>query len=224
MKIKYNLEYNYFSFYDEVQGILMKKKEILKGSKKIDSYTKEGMKYLKIIGILFVLFLISILFPVPTSFETIIKVLFSLSIGIIVAYYAVFYLSYFEDRKRCHRGELQFSKTGILDVLDDGVKMGLPWHLIDFAVITNKVVCFVTKTSIVYFVDASKREEVIEALEKYQSELKVMDLGKLAPKIEMPKEEIEKSVELEEEEEIESLEIEENDDEVEKAIEELEKE
>jgi len=224
VKIKYNLEYNYFSFYNEAQGIVMNKKAILKGLKEIKSYTKIGNDYLKKLGILFLLFVFVTFLPIPSFFKTIVNLLFCLFIGVMVSYYAIFYLSYLEDRKRCHRGELQFSKTGIIDVTDDGVKIGLPWHLIEFAVMTNQLICFVTKTNVLYFIDVSKKEEIKEAIVKYQEELKIFDFAKSMPKEETPMSE-EEPASLEEKETVEEEEIEslEDDGEVEQAIEELTK-
>ncbi|MDE6292475.1 MAG: hypothetical protein K2L98_02205, partial [Bacilli bacterium] len=82
---------------------------------------------------------------------------------------------YNTEKNRCHRGELTINKNGILDTSDDGIRIGLPWHLIEALIITDKVACFTSKTMTFFFVENTHVDEILQAVNTYQSELKVID-------------------------------------------------
>lgn len=176
MKIKYNLEYNYFEFYNEAQGIVNFKQSVYKNEyKPIKNYTCNGLSLVKLSLITCVLMLIFLFINNEWLITKVISFIFAISFALTFIFYIVFVLFYNSEKNRCHRGELTINKNGILDTSDDGVRIGLPWHLIEALIITDKVLCFTSKTIIFFFIENTHVDEVMEAVKTYQSELKVID-------------------------------------------------
>jgi len=62
MKIKYNLEYNYFEFYNEAQGIVNFKQSVYKNEyRPIKNYTSNGASLVKLTAISFILMVVFML-------------------------------------------------------------------------------------------------------------------------------------------------------------------
>ncbi len=176
MKIKYNLEYNYFEFYNEAQGIVNFKQSVYKNEyKPIKNYTSNGLSLVKFTLISFVLMLIFMLINKEWFLTKIISFLFAASFALTFIFYILFISFYNTEKNRCHRGELTINKNGILDTSDDGIRIGLPWHLIEALIITDKIICFTSKTMTFFFIESTHVDEVLEAIKTYESELKIID-------------------------------------------------
>ncbi len=176
MKIKYNLEYNYFEFYNEAQGIVNFKQGVYKNEyKALKNYTSNGLLLAKYTLIFFVLLLIFMLIKKEWLITKIIGFIFAASFALTFIFYLIFFLFYNSEKNRCHRGELTINKNGILDTSDDGIRIGLPWHLIEALIITDKIVCFTSKTMTFFFIESSHADEVLEAIKTYQKDLKIID-------------------------------------------------
>lgn len=176
MKIKYNLEYNYFEFYNEAQGIINFKQSVYKNEyKPIKSYTSNGLSIVKYTLISLVLLLIFMFINKSWLITKIIGFIFAALFAITFIYYIIFISFYNTEKSRCHHGELTINKNGILDTSDDGIRIGLPWHLIEALIITDKVLCFTSKTMTFFFIESTHVNEALEAIKTYQSDLKVID-------------------------------------------------
>ena len=176
MKIKYNLEYNYFEFYNEAQGIVNFKQSVYKNEyKPIKNYTSNGLSLVKFTLISFVLMLIFMLINKEWFLTKLISFLFAASFALTFIFYILFLSFYNTEKNRCHRGELTINKNGILDTSDDGIRIGLPWHLIEALIITDKIICFTSKTMTFFFIESTHVDEVLEAIKTYESELKIID-------------------------------------------------
>ena len=176
MKIKYNLEYNYFEFYNEAQGIVNFKQTVYKNvHKPIKSYTSNGLSLVKFTLISFVLMLIFMLIKKEWFLTKLISFVFAASFALTFIFYILFISFYNAEKNRCHRGELTINKNGILDTSDDGIRIGLPWHLIEALIITDKIICFTSKTMTFFFIESTHVDEVLEAIKTYESELKIID-------------------------------------------------
>lgn len=176
MKIKYNLEYNYFEFYNEAQGIVNFKQSVYKNEyKPIKNYTTNGLSLVKLTLISFILMLIFMLIKKEWLITKIISFAFAASFAITFIFYIIFLSFYNTEKNRCHRGELTINKNGILDTSDDGIRIGLPWHLIEALIITDKVACFTSKTMTFFFIENTHVDEILQAVNTYQNELKVID-------------------------------------------------
>lgn len=176
MKIKYNLEYNYLNIYDETQGIVSNKHLIYRDEgRNIESYTKSGFKFIKFALIELVFLIIFNILPLPRVFVKVLNFIFSITVGGIVAYYVVFFSLYTTERNRSHKGEIEINEDGVLDVSEDGVKIGIPWHYIECVIITEKVICFMSRVIACISITSDHADEVLEAIEKYQDDLKIID-------------------------------------------------
>lgn len=194
MKIKYNLEYNYLNIYDETQGIVANKQSIYRNENRmIKSYTKEGLRFIKYAVIEFIFMIIFNLLPFPSLLSDFLNFIFAITVGGIVAYYIIFFSLYTMDRNRSHKGELQIDKEGILDISEDGVKIGIPWHYIECVIITDKVICFMSKVVASIVITTDHLEKVKEAINTYQDDLKVLDKRTIKREI------VDHSLEIEEE-------------------------
>lgn len=176
MKIKYNLEYNYFEFYNEAQGIINFKQSVYKNEyKPIKSYTSNGLPIIKYTIIFFILLMILMLIKKSWLLTKIIGFIFAALFAITFIYYIIFITFYNSEKNRCHHGELTINKNGVLDTSDDGIRIGLPWHLIEALIITDKIVCFTSKTMTFFFIESTHVDEVLEAIKTYQKDLKIID-------------------------------------------------
>lgn len=176
MKIKYDLEKNYFNLFNEAQGIVTFKKDILKKTdKKVLSYTGKCLSYLKIILIISIFTLIFYFIDNNSFFTKTLLYLLALIFGLLTIMVVVFIAGYQDAKKRKNSGEIQFSKNGILDVNSEGIKIGLPWNYIDFVVITDHVICILTKAPFFFFFDKSVKEDVLGAIMKYAPNLKIIN-------------------------------------------------
>lgn len=176
MKIKYNLEYNYFDLYNEAQGVINFKQSVYKNEyKPIKSYTANGLSLVKYTLIIFLILLLLMFINKTWLLTKIIGFIFAASFAITFIYYIIFIIFYNTEKMRCHHGELTINKNGILDTTDDGIRIGLPWHLIEALIITDKVLIFTSKTMTFYFIESSHVDEVKEAIKTYQSALKIID-------------------------------------------------
>lgn len=176
MKIKYNLEYNYFEFYNEAQGIVNFKQNVYKNEyRPIKNYTSNGLSLVKFTLLSFILMLILMFINKGWIITKIVSFIFAATFALTFVFYLIFILFYNTEKNRCHRGELTINKNGILDTSDDGIRIGLPWHLIEALIITGKIICFTSKTMTFFFIESSHISEVLEAVKTYEKDLKIID-------------------------------------------------
>lgn len=176
MKIKYNLEYNYFEFYNEAQGIVNFKQNVYKNEyRPIKNYTSNGLSLVKFTLLSFILMLILMFINKGWIITKIVSFIFAATFALTFVFYLIFILFYNTEKNRCHRGELTINKNGILDTSDDGIRIGLPWHLIEALIITDKIICFTSKTMTFFFIESSHISEVLEAVKTYEKDLKIID-------------------------------------------------
>ncbi len=176
MKIKYNLECNFYKAYDEMLGITSSKKLVYRNENRmINNYTKEGFKFIKYAILEFILMIILNIFPTPSSLIELMNFCFAITVGGIAAYYVTFFSLYSIERNRSHKGEILIDEEGILDTSDDKIKIGIPWHYIECVIITDNIICFISKVVASICINTEHYNEVMEALEKYQDDLKVLD-------------------------------------------------
>ncbi|MCX4365818.1 MAG: hypothetical protein OSJ70_08630 [Bacilli bacterium] len=176
MKIKYNLEYNYFEFYNEAQGIVNFKQSVYKNEyRPIKNYTSNGASLVKLTAISFILMVVFMLIKKEWFITKLLSFIFAASFALTFIFYIIFISFYNTEKNRCHRGELTINKNGILDTSDDGIRIGLPWHLIEALIITDKIICFTSKTMTFFFIESTHVDEVLEAVHTYEKDLKIID-------------------------------------------------
>lgn len=179
MVVKYNMNEDYFKYYDEAQDVYSKKESIKEGKKvKIRRYSD----YFKMwIGMYLVFFFIIILgiitFEVPNTIAEPIILLASLLGGICVFIFASYYLVYLNNKKVDHSGELIFDDGGITDFTLDDISLFFPWSLIDVVIVSRNVIVFTLHDKkTFFFVPRALYDNVKKALKKYKKDLLLTDV------------------------------------------------
>lgn len=204
MKFRYDISKNYFSIFNQSQGIVTFRKEIEKDISKIDTYLNKCKSYLFLV---FGIFVVALLFNFIDSewlISELLLSLFAICAALVTILVAVFVFSYFSQSKMFHSGEIQFNKTGILDVSDSGVKIGIDWNLVDLVVMTDSIIVILTKTNFYFHFDETLIDDVLSAINKYHKDVKIIDASitrhreKVLEELKN-KEEVKESIEVKEE-------------------------
>lgn len=177
MKFRYDISKNYFNIFNKSQGIVTFRKEIEKDPLKVDTYLNKCKSYLFLV---FGLLLVALVFNFIDSEWMLSELLFSLfaiCAALETILVAVFIFSYLSQSKLFHSGEIQFSKTGIMDISDSGVKIGVDWNLIDLVVMTDDIIVILTKTNFYFHFDASLIDDVLSAINKYHKDVRIIDVS-----------------------------------------------
>lgn len=176
MKIKYDLEKNLYNTFNEAQGIVLFKRSILRNPyRKIDTFTRRGQRLFKYAVIELIIALLFNFIKPTWMISTFLLYIFAFLAGSLTILAVSFLMNYLETKKNGLSGEIQFNKNGILDVKDNGLKTGLPWDMVDLIVITDTIICLFTKTSFFYYFDNTVKDEIIESVNKYTKDKKIID-------------------------------------------------
>ena len=149
----------------------------------------------------------------------------TLFLGIVlVGLLVVFFLSYFQNKKIFHSGEIKFDKNGILDTSDSGVRIGVDWGLVDLVVVKDKIIVLLTKTNFYFHFDEELIDKVLEAVNKYHKDVKILNVSLTRFKVDEvvksekideiklnePKEEVQEEIEENVTEDVKELDVEED--------------
>lgn len=177
MKFRYDINDNYFDVFNESQGIVTFRQELEKNPYNVDTYTGKCISYMKIVLILLVISVVLNLINTEWFLSKFFLFTFAIICSFVVALIVVFILSYFQQKKMFHSGEIKFDKNGILDTSDSGIRIGIDWNLIDLVVIKDKVVVLLTKSNFYFHFDESLIDKVLEAVNKYHKDVKIIDVS-----------------------------------------------
>lgn len=175
MKIKYDISKKSYDLFNESQGIVTFRNDILKNIYNIKTYTEQCKKYILILIIILGITLIFNLISPYSIFTKILWFLFAMMAAIVTMFIFVFIYSYNQYKSLKHSGEIQFSKNGILDISDSGVRTGVTWELVDFIVITDTIIVILTKTNFYYHFDQELIDDILIAVNKYCPNIKILD-------------------------------------------------
>lgn len=175
MKFKYDISKNYFSIFNQSQGIVTFRKEIEKDVSKVDTYLNKCKSYLFLVFVLFVVALLFNFIDNTWLISELLLSLFAICAALVTILVAVFIFSYIGQSKLFHSGEIQFSKTGILDISDSGVKIGIDWNLVDLVVMTDSIIVILTKTNFYFHFDETLIDDILSAINKYHKDVKIID-------------------------------------------------
>lgn len=179
MRIKYDMNDNYFKCYNESQGIIAKRSDIIKNPKiKLHGYIERGFIHL------FLIFIILIFFAVTTyiitenvDFNLLYKIS-SVLLGLIFLYFGIFLISYSFENKKIHSGELEVDAEGIKDYSDTGMVIGFSWNNIKAIVIKKHTITILTDSQIYIFMDIEYKDRLLLAIERYNKDLLIIDKTK----------------------------------------------
>lgn len=175
MKFKYDISKNYFSIFNQSQGIVTFRKEIEKDVSKVDTYLNKCKSYLFLVFVLLVVALLFNFIDNTWLISELLLSLFAICAALVTILVAVFIFSYIGQSKLFHSGEIQFSKTGILDISDSGVKIGIDWNLVDLVVMTDSIIVILTKTNFYFHFDETLIDDILSAINKYHKDVRIID-------------------------------------------------
>lgn len=179
MKIKYDMSKNYFKYYNESQGIMLSKNDILKNPKSnIYSYTTKGIVNLLLVVLICIISRILYYFDNTNIITKLLNLVVVLSLILISLYFIVFYIGYFVENKKKHIGNLEIDAIGIKDLSDNGMIVGFTWDNIKAIVIRKNTINIITDSSIYFFIDITYKERLLKAIERYNKELLIIDKSK----------------------------------------------
>lgn len=179
MKIKYDMTKNYFKYYNESQGIMMVKDEILKKPKsRLYSYTERGIINLLLILLFAIISRILYYFDNNNVLTKVLNVMLIIAFIFLVLYFVIFYISYFVENRKKHIGNLEIDANGIRDLSDSGMVIGFSWNNIKGIVIKKHTINIITDNSIYFFIDITYKERLLIAIERYNKDLPIIDKTK----------------------------------------------
>ena len=179
MKIKYDMTDNYFKCYNESQGIMMAKDEILKNPKsKLYTYIEKGVINLLLIVLVLILSRILYYFDNSNGITKILDIICLISTCLLVLYFFIFFTGYLVEKRRKHVGNLEVDATGIKDLSDNGMIIGFSWDNIKAVVIKKHTVNIITDSSIYLFMNVRYKDRLLNAIERYNPTLPIIDKSK----------------------------------------------
>lgn len=177
MKFKYDINDDYFNIFNESQGIVTFRSEIEKDPYKVDTYLGKCVDYSKYVFVLLVFTLIFNFINSEWFISKIVLFAFAILCAFVVALLVVFFMSYFQQKKLFHSGEISFDKNGILDNSDSGIKIGIKWDLVDLVIVKDKIIVLLTKSNFYFHFDEELIDDVLKALNKFHSDVKIIDVS-----------------------------------------------
>lgn len=179
MRIKYDMNSNYFKCYNESQGIITKREEIIKNPKiKLQGYLERGIIYL--ILVCFVIAFTAISSYIITESLDVRRLIemTCVLLGFMAFYFAMFFVSYSVENKKIHSGELEVDAEGIKDFSDSGMIIGFGWNNIKAVVIRKHTISILTDSPIYIFMDIEYKDRLLLAIERYNKDLLIIDKTK----------------------------------------------
>lgn len=179
MRIKYDMTDNYFKCYNESQGIIVNKDEIIKNPKfKLYNYIEKGIINIILILIIFICSRILSYMIGSNIMSRILDIICIVSFGLMILYFVVFYIGYSIEKRRKHFGNLEVDAEGIKDFSADGMVIGFSWDNIKAVVIKKHTINILTDNSIYFFIDVKYKERLLIAIERYNPNLLIIDKTK----------------------------------------------
>ena len=179
MRIKYDMNNNYFKCYNESQGIIAKRDDIIRNPKiKLHGYIERGIIHLLLMAILLGFVAVASYLMTGSIDVKTMTLIASILIGLIVIYYIMFLISYSVENKKNHSGSLEVDAEGIKDYSDTGMVIGFSWDNIKAVVIKKHTVNILTDSSIYIFIDIAYKDRLLLAIERYNQDLLIIDKTK----------------------------------------------
>lgn len=179
MKIKYDMTKNYFKYYNESQGIMISKNEILKNPKsKLYSYTEKGIINLLLVILTGILSKILYYLGNNGIVTKVLNIIVIIALLLLLLYFTVFYIGYFIENRKKHVGNLEIDADGIRDLSDNGMVVGFSWNNIKAIIIRKHTINIITDNSIYFFIDVTYKERLLIAIERYNKDLLIIDKSK----------------------------------------------
>ena len=173
MKIDTNISKSFFSCFDEARGVALNKRKILKNKKSKTFSFMQG----KLITFI-ILLILSILLYLFSCFDYCL-IMFSYITYIVAYVYIIHALIsliciYSFRKKRQFKNTIVINKEGIIDESFYGIKMIFSFDKIKGIVIGKRSITILTDTPVYFYFAISKKDEVINAIEKYGDKDKII--------------------------------------------------
>jgi len=179
MRIKYDMTDNYFNCYNESQGIIVNKDDIIRNPKfKLHNYIEKGI--INVLLIFVILIVSNLIFYIigENIITKILNILSFIMLILMVLYFLMFYIGYSVEKRRKHIGALEVDADGIKDYSDDGMVIGFSWDNIKAVVIKKHTINILTDGTIYFFIDVKYKDRLLLAIERYNKDLLIIDKTK----------------------------------------------
>lgn len=176
MKINYDMNDNYFKYYNEGQYIYSKKKKFkFKKNIKIKKFTTSLLQttifsiFLWSSSLIFFSFKDSLfgkIFIYYTSFLMIIHIILDI----------YFFYSFKKVNITSHKGTIIIDEKGITDNSESGLNLSVPWDRVDITIVGINTITILLKTNdFLFILPKSIATDVIKGLKKYNKDLAIID-------------------------------------------------
>ena len=172
LKIKYDLSNNYFKYFNEANGVSIKKKLLLKKDLKLETATKIFFKYfiiLFIISIILITFYVNSNVNIYIIFGKIFLFVSFLSLYIILLIYIQS-----KSKQNSQTGEITIDENGISDKSIDNKKISMAWENIELVAVTKNTITILTNFQILFILEKKNKDKIIELIKNY-SNVKIID-------------------------------------------------
>lgn len=174
--VKYDMSKNYFKCYNETQGVMVKKKQILKQeNKKVFGYLEHGLILLIYVVLISISSKVVWFMDKASIFSKVLTIVEAIAFLLITIYYISFIFCYLYESKKIHKGKLIIDEDGITDISESKVKVGLPWENILGVVTTKNALTIVTDKPVYFFVGNNEKEKLIKAILKYKEDILIIE-------------------------------------------------
>ncbi len=171
MRIKYNLEKNYFKNYNEANGaICLKRKLAEKPQAKVRSYLTVAYTYCLALLIFAIVLLFWSSYFEFTLFMEMASFLIGASIFLFFFYFIWLYAcSSLEINSK--KGEIVISEDGITDENSNGNKITFSYNNIKAIIITKNLIVFSLSMPFMFFIPNKNKTKIIKEIKKYSDVL-----------------------------------------------------
>lgn len=178
MEIKYDLTKNYFKYFNESQGVFIKRNN-LKDNTKVTNYITYFIYNIILsivvyfINVIFLFHKFNILY---TLIEFICFILFFLSIFCIINFFCI----YMNSKKSIHKGIIKIDEFGITDYSEDKINIGFNWDRIKNIVVSKNCITIIQDSNlpIIIFINIEHIEKLEKAVQKYNKKMNITYLNR----------------------------------------------
>lgn len=179
MRIKYDMTNSYFKCYNESQGVMIAKEEILRNPKaKLYTYIGKGFVHTLLIFFIWILSKILYVYDNTNNITKVLDGFCVIALILICLYYFIFITGYLVEKRKKHIGNFEVDITGIKDISDNGTIIGFSWNNIKAVVIKKHTVNIITDSSIYLFMNIKYKDRLLNAINRYNPNLPIIDKSK----------------------------------------------
>jgi len=178
MEIDYDVSKKFYRHIDELLGVIIDKKKILKNKRKrrrIKTCIRRGVEATLLLIAFRVCHCWNNLFMGSEVYGNVVNYFSIAVILYIIMYYATFLYFYFNYKSSPGKGKLLIDEIGITDNSESGILIKVNWEKIESVVITKNTISIIADSEIRMFIENTNKEEIIKAISEYKKDMLIID-------------------------------------------------